>query len=306
MKKKLFFIFVINIFICQFSFANIQNKIIVKVGGEIITSFEIKNKILGTLILSNNTINQENIDKNKKIILDNLIETKLKKNELKNKKFTVDKRRIESYLNQISNNNVEGLKKKFAEYNLSFDLFFQDIETQFKWQQFIYQRYSNKIEINNNSIENEINKILKDKLIVEEVNLSEIQILSNDVSNDKTIANIEDEIKKNGFENTALKFSVANTSTEKGNLGWINLNALSKKIYEKVNKMQPGEISEPIRQQNSILFLKLNKKRQISNDKIDKDELRKKLIQQKQNEIFNLYSMSHLSIIKNKYLVEYK
>ena len=79
-----------------------------------------------------------------------------------------------------------------------------------------------------------------------------------------------------------------------------------KKIYEKVNKMQPGEISEPIRQQNSILFLKLNKKRQISNDKIDKDELRKKLIQQKQNEIFNLYSMSHLSIIKNKYLVEYK
>ena len=122
-------------------------------------------------------------------------------------------------------------------------------------------------------------------MIVEEVNLSEIQILSNNVSNDKSIANIEDEIKKNGFENTALKFSVANTSTEKGNLGWINLNALSKKIYEKVNKMQPGEISEPIRQQNSILFLKLNKKRQISNDKIDKDELRKKLIQQKQNEI---------------------
>ena len=31
MKKKLFIIFVINIFICQFSFANIQNKIIVKV-----------------------------------------------------------------------------------------------------------------------------------------------------------------------------------------------------------------------------------------------------------------------------------
>ena len=69
-------------------------------------------------------------------------------------------------------------------------------------------------------------------MIVEEVNLSEIQILSNDVSNDKTIANIEDEIK-NGFENTALKFSVANTSTEKGNLGWINLNALSKKYMKK-------------------------------------------------------------------------
>ena len=65
-EKKLFFIFVINIFICQFSLLYIQNKIIVKVGGEIITSFEIKNKILGTLILSNNTINQENIDKNKK------------------------------------------------------------------------------------------------------------------------------------------------------------------------------------------------------------------------------------------------
>ena len=70
-------------------------------------------------------------------------------------------------------------------------------------------------------------------MLVVDLNLSFILILINDLSNDKTIANIEDKIKKNGFENTALKFSVANTSTEKGNLGWINLNALSKKYMKK-------------------------------------------------------------------------
>ena len=41
--------------------AKFKNDIIVKIENEIITNFEIKNKILSTLILSNQEINQKNI-----------------------------------------------------------------------------------------------------------------------------------------------------------------------------------------------------------------------------------------------------
>ena len=44
----------------------LDNKIILKVEDEIITNYDLKNKILSTLILSNQKINQENIDKYKK------------------------------------------------------------------------------------------------------------------------------------------------------------------------------------------------------------------------------------------------
>ena len=44
----------------------LKNEIIVKIDNNIITAYEIKNKIKTSLILSNQNINQNNIDKNKK------------------------------------------------------------------------------------------------------------------------------------------------------------------------------------------------------------------------------------------------
>ena len=110
----------------------------------------------------------------------------------------------------------------------------------------------------------------------------------------------------NGFENTALKFSVSNSSSEKGSIGWINSNALSKKINDAIKDLNPGQISKPILQTNSILILKLNSKRFIQNNNINKKKLTENLIKQKQNELFNLYSNSHLSKLKNNNLIEYK
>ena len=52
----------------------LENKIIVKINNDIISSYELKNKILTTLILANEEVNQENINKSKPLVLKNLIE----------------------------------------------------------------------------------------------------------------------------------------------------------------------------------------------------------------------------------------
>ena len=70
--------------------------------------------------------------------------------------------------------------------------------------------------------------------------------------------------------------------------------------------MKPGDISKPIRNPNSILFLKLIDKKKSQSNEIDKDEIKNRLIKQKKNELFNLYSNSHLSKLKNNTLIEYK
>lgn len=308
MKNKISIIFFFLIFFLNGILnAKIENKIIVKVGNEVITSFEIKNKILRTLILNNSNINQENIDKLKEQVLDNLINIKLKENELKKTNVEIDTNRINEYLSKITSNDIAKLKNLFKQNNVSFELFIDELKTEFRWQKFIYQKYSKKIEVNENSLNDEIETLLKDQLEVKEVNLSEIQLLNNqNINNKKFIQNIFDEIKQNGFENTALKFSVSSSSSEKGSLGWINIKTLSKSIYDLVSNMSPGDISEPIIQSNNILLIKLNKERKVSRTDLDKDEMKKRLIKQKENELFNLYSISHLSIIKNKYFVEYK
>ena len=70
--------------------------------------------------------------------------------------------------------------------------------------------------------------------------------------------------------------------------------------------MSIGEISKPIKRQDSIIFLKLVDKRKIQSEKIDLDKYKLRVIAQKRNEMFDLYSKSHLSKLKNNNLVEYQ
>ncbi len=58
---KVFLIF-LSFFFSNTLYANFENSIVVKIDNQIITNFEIKNKILSTLILSDREINQNNIN----------------------------------------------------------------------------------------------------------------------------------------------------------------------------------------------------------------------------------------------------
>ena len=309
MKRYFFLIFFFSCFLVLTNNlqSNIQSSIILKVDKKIITSFDVKNKILSTLIIAGNDITQANIDQLKEQTLENLIYIKLKEIELERFDFKVNKQRVNKFINRVSGNNKEKLKNDFESNGLDFNLWVKEIETEFKWQQFIYSNYSNKIEIDESFIDIEIKEILKSRLNNKEVNLSEIEIFQNDeFSNSDLISRIFDEIRKYGFEDTALKFSVSSSSSEKGNLGWINIKTLSKKINNVLKNLKPGQVSKPIIQTNSILFIKLNSERILENNDIDEELLKKNLIRRKQDELFNLYSRSHLSKLKNNSLIEYK
>ena len=88
--KKLFktkFIVITVLLINNICFANIQNKIIANVGEQIITSHELKNKIITNLVLNNQEINQLNVNSNKQSALRSLVNYKLKKMRLKDQIF---------------------------------------------------------------------------------------------------------------------------------------------------------------------------------------------------------------------------
>ena len=99
---------------------------------------------------------------------------------------------------------------------------------------------------------------------------------------------------------------MSSSAINKGDIGWINSNQLSKKIYDEVKKIKIGEITAPIKNQDTILILKLIDKRKSSNISLDIEKLKKNLIKKKKNELFNLYSRSLLSKLKNKTFIQYK
>tara|TARA_E500000178_G_scaffold353125_1_gene418212 strand:- start:1382 stop:2308 length:927 start_codon:yes stop_codon:yes gene_type:complete len=308
MKKNLYYIIITLTFLNFTTIVHCGNKndIIVKIGNEIITEFEVKNKILTTLFLGKQSVTQKNIDDLKQQSFDLLLQSRLKKIELLKFNYTVNDKQVNDYLKSITSLNSLNLKKKFNENNLDYGLFLEDIQTDLKWQKLIYQKYSNKIKIDDIKIEREMQEILKNS-INDEFKLSEIEILSeNKISDSAKLKKIRENILLEGFGNTALKFSISSSSLEKGNIGWVGSKQLSAIVYDKIKNLEKGEITEPIKNQNSFLILKLQDKRRISSDTIDYSMLKKNLINQQRNKLFNLYSRSYISELRNRTYIKYK
>ena len=178
MKNKIIiFTTTIILFFFQHLEGNINSKIIVKVHDKIITNFELKNKILTVLIMSNQKINQENIDNLKTSALNELINNELKKIELEKFKVQKDENRLNSYLRSISNNDINALQKSFLIMILVMKYYVNEIDYQLRWQKLIYTLYSQKININDDIVKKEVEDILNNKSNVVEFELAEIEII---------------------------------------------------------------------------------------------------------------------------------
>ena len=288
---------------------SLENQIIVKVENKIITNFELKNKILSSLILNNLEINQKNINDIKKQTVDLLVLNKLK--ELEIEKYKIESQnndinfKVQNHLNKITSNNILQLKNAFKNNGVSFNIFQREVKTELLWQDLIYKIYSNRIELDEKNINQEVEKMFEEQSSVEEIRLSEIEILIGSDKEKDVIASTQKNISELGFENTASKFSISISSDKKGDLGWLNSNSLSEEIYKKISNLKIGEYSKPIIRANSILFLIVKDKRKIKKNNLNKSDIKKQIINKKKNELFNLYSQSHLSKLKNTSLIEY-
>ena len=70
--------------------------------------------------------------------------------------------------------------------------------------------------------------------------------------------------------------------------------------------MSVGDISDPLFQSNTILFIKLIDKRSLKSSDINLDDLKQKIIDSKKNELLSLFSNNHLSKIRNNALIQIK
>ena len=233
MKKFLVNFFFIFFFINTLNLAHseIGNKIILKIENKIVTSYEYKNKILTIIFLAGEKPDQSKIDVLKERALQSLIEYKIKDLELSKYTIKEDAIQIQNYLNGISKDNINNFKAEFKKNNLDYELFYSEVSTELKWQKLIYQMFANKINIDEKIIEKDLKEIIDKRSIITEYRISEIELpLDKKSKNTENIIDIKSKIKNEGFENTAIKYSIAPSSSNKGDLGWVNENSLSPEI----------------------------------------------------------------------------
>ena len=307
LKKKLKynFFFLLAILFIFFSSVKAQDvKIVAKIENNIITNIDVE-KEFDYLVSLNTSL--KNIDKTQvfEFAKNSLIKENIKKieimkfYELGNKNETVDKL-IESIYRKLNFTSIDLFKDYLEINNLKFNDVYKKLEIEAVWNEMIYQLFKEKIYVNEEELKS---KILKNKKKMESFLLSEIVInIKNKNEIDLKYNELVNHISKFGFKESVLKFSESNTKNNSGLLGWVNNNSLSKKIQNEINKIDIGQITEPILISSGMLVLKLEDKKIVELNQNLEEEL-EKLASFEINNQLNNFSTIHYNKIKKNFLV---
>ena len=361
--------------------AELTNKVIISVGDEIITNYDLDREIKYLNVITVGQISELDNQESKKIAIDSLIKDKIKISALSNfKNIIIKDELLNNQIVRSSQNigfrSIDDFKAylNYAEYEL--DEFKKKILLELKWNQLVYQFYKNQIivdkekidkklktliagqkknveyliyeifiensaikeldeeseeELNENNVVEELpkNKVVDEKSsgiiieaesasynnkknsIVEEKSIEKmVEVKTNDqITETKKkdqiiIDDVIENIKEEGFENTAIKFSSSPTAQQGGNLGWVSESKFSKVLVKSIKETKIGSITEPIPISEGILILKVGDKR-VEETKMDLDKEMEKLIEIEKNKQLNNFSTNYFNQVKNNIKIKY-
>ena len=279
---------------------SLENRILVKVNNTIITSVDIFKETQYLIAINKD---MEKLSKNKifDIAKNSLIRKTIKQNEIS--KYNNSKTLDEKFTNQLIKtnaiklgfNSTNDFQKHLMKYGIEFEELKKRLSTTILWNDLIVKKYSNKLKINEEKIREEI--LLSDKKI-RSYQLSEIVVdLPTGAKIEEQYKIINNEILKTGFDNTALIYSVSDTSSSGGNLGWIKETSLNKLIKDKISNLEIGQHTKPLIISGGFLILKVKDIKEINQPLDIKKELQKRIIDD-QNQQLNQFSLMHYNRIK--------
>ena len=189
--------------------------------------------------------------------------------------------------------------KYLKEYNLTINEIKKKITIEAIWNEFIFNKFKNQIDIDVDKLKKQVNLEIKNKKKIKNTYLLS-EILFN-VDNEEILTEkynkIKNEILKIGFKNAANIYSVSDTAKFGGTIGWIDETRLSKIILNEIKNLKIGEITKPINIPGGQLILKLNDKKQIKIE-LDFNKLLNQKISFEKNRQLNQFSMIFFQKLK--------
>ena len=307
MLKKLILIYLTTIFFINSSSSfGIENKILVKIENQIITSLDVNSEYKYLIALNPSLKNS-----NKKDVIElskrSIVNERIKKIEIE--KTFKNPQLPEEFLNKILQNvysriglaNLDDFKEYLILNNVDIENVKNKLEIEALWNELILIKFSSKVKINEKNLKAKINK---DNKFSKSYLLSEISFeVSNLNDLDNKFSEISDVINNSGFDFAALKYSVSTTSNFGGKLDWINENSLNKKIKDAIKNLKINDFTKPINVSGGFLILQINDIRNTQIEVNVEEELIKITNFEKNNQL-NQYSKIYFNKIKKNLQID--
>tara|TARA_B100000579_G_C22805278_1_gene842139 strand:+ start:698 stop:1630 length:933 start_codon:yes stop_codon:yes gene_type:complete len=307
-KKILIFLTFVVLINNNFSYG-FEIKIKAEIDNIIITNIDIENEKKYLIFLNSKLreLNQIDLDK---VAKESLIREVIKEKELKkffdtNIKYKlVDK--IEQNLLLKKNLKKNELIDLLEINNMDYEQIRKKLRIEALWNQLIYKKYIKNIKIDEVLLKKRILDQFSKTEKKYEYNLSEIVFEQKlDESYETTIKIIDESIKNVGFENTANILSISNSSKNGGLIGWVNELQISKEINNKLKELNINEVTKPIKIPNGYLLIKVNDKKELTQELDIEKELKNLIDYETNNQLNNFSIIFYKRLKQNTEINEY-
>ena len=239
------------------------------VNDEVISKFDVDQRVNLFLVTSGIERTPQNIDGLRRQVLRTLIQEKLQLQEARDSEIEISRAEINAAMQDMAsgtNRSLNEVEKFLKENNVHIRTMEDQIEAELAWNRFVRGRFGGQVSIGELEIDETLERA-EAAMNQDRVNISEILLLANNQLDGQRLMSEAVQIVQQlragiNFGAVARQFSAASSSASGGNLGWIPVNQLDENIVPIIENMSAGDISDPIETSAGIYIVQLNSKQQ--------------------------------------------
>ena len=308
LKKNFKTFFILLSTILYFQTLNaIENKILIKIDNEIVTTLDIYEEIKFLKAFNpevNSLDEKELFEISKNSIQKNIIK-KIELNKFVEELKVDDKFLSKLIVNKYSKIGIDSLEKFesfLKEKNLDIKLIKEKFYIELIWNDYIYQKFYNKVIVDREKIKKEILSNPKQEnqreLLLSEINFS----VTSKIDFEDKYKRILSELEKIGFQKTAIMYSNSETASNGGLIGWIKEDNLNLTIKKTISNLKIGQVSKPIRTSSGFIILKIEDEREYLTS-LNINEKVEEIVKFKTNDQLSQFSSMHFNKIKKNLII---
>ncbi len=250
-----------------------STRIVAVVNGEVISNIDVDNRARLFALSTGMPLTPDVIDRLKQQILRQLIDERLRMQEVQRRKIVIPDKAIAAAIHDIESRNglpAGGLRQKLAADGVSQRTLIDQIRTQLGWGQVLREQLGQQVNISDAEIA-ERQRILAQQVGKPEYRVGEIFVPVEDpaatADAERFAETVIAELRRGAaFPVVAAQFSQNQTALQGGELGWVQANQLDPEVARLVAEMPVGAISNPVKVPGGFSIVTLQGKRDIGRE----------------------------------------
>ncbi len=243
--------------------------IIVTVNDEIVTSFDLRQRMLSIIAMSQVQPTQENLPAIQRQALNALINEHLQRQELKKyKDLVISDAEVDQEIADMAQGagtSVQNFIAFLQQGGIRMDTLREQIRTEIAWRALVGGRFNSQARVSRGQVEQTMRQITeaasKPQYLIGEIYLENAKHGGPQATVNGAQQLITQMIQGAPFQNVAEQFSDAPTAARGGDAGWVVEGSVQPALQQALNQLEAGQLSRPIPVDGGVYIIYMRDKR---------------------------------------------